>query len=60
MPRPVPAAAQQPVQDGQPAVRDGIKICWTFDERINDGFYCASSLKGVQAIVEDPARFIGT
>ncbi|MDB4968344.1 MAG: Pyruvate/2-oxoglutarate dehydrogenase complex, dihydrolipoamide acyltransferase [Myxococcales bacterium] len=45
-------------EDGKPAVRDGLKLCWTFDERINDGFYCASSLKGVQAVVEDPARFI--
>ena len=45
-------------EDGKPAVRDGLKLCWTFDERINDGFYCASSLKGVQAVVEDPGRYI--
>jgi hypothetical protein len=44
---------------GTPEVRDALKICWSFDERINDGFYCASSLKRVQEIVEDPARAIG-
>ncbi|MCA1665039.1 MAG: 2-oxo acid dehydrogenase subunit E2 [Myxococcales bacterium] len=44
---------------GQPEVRDAVKICWTFDERINDGFYCASSLRSVQRIVEDPAATIG-
>lgn len=44
---------------GAPEVRDAVKICWSFDERINDGFYCASSLKRVQEIVEDPAATIG-
>jgi hypothetical protein len=44
------------VHDGQPVVRDGVSVCWTFDERINDGFYCASSLKIAQEIVEDPER----
>ena len=44
---------------GTPEVRDALKICWSFDERINDGFYCASSLKRVREIVEDPARAIG-
>ena len=47
-------------EDGQPAVRDGVKHPLdSFDERINDGFYCASSLKGVQAVVEDPAAALG-
>ncbi|MCU1281459.1 MAG: Pyruvate/2-oxoglutarate dehydrogenase complex, dihydrolipoamide acyltransferase [bacterium] len=43
---------------GQPEVRDALKLCWTFDERITDGFYCASSLAGVQRIVEDPERHV--
>ena len=43
---------------GQPEVREAVKICWSFDERINDGFYCASSLQIAQRIVEDPARYI--
>jgi pyruvate/2-oxoglutarate dehydrogenase complex dihydrolipoamide acyltransferase (E2) component len=46
-------------ESGAPEVRDALKMCWSFDERINDGFYCASSLKGVQRIVEDPAASIG-
>jgi hypothetical protein len=46
-------------ESGAPEVRDAVKMCWSFDERINDGFYCASSLKGVQRIVEDPAASIG-
>jgi hypothetical protein len=46
-------------QGGAVEVRDAIKLCWTFDERINDGFYCASSLAGIQRIVEDPAAAIG-
>ena len=44
---------------GEPEVREAVKLCWSFDERINDGFYCASSLRGVQRIVEDPAATIG-
>ncbi|HEX8950953.1 MAG TPA: 2-oxo acid dehydrogenase subunit E2, partial [Polyangia bacterium] len=39
---------------GAPEVRDAVKVCWSFDERINDGFYCASSLRLVQEVVEDP------
>jgi pyruvate/2-oxoglutarate dehydrogenase complex dihydrolipoamide acyltransferase (E2) component len=45
--------------DGQPVVRDAVQLCWSFDERINDGFYCASSLRVAQKIVEDPAKLIG-
>ena len=45
--------------DGAPVVRDALKVCWSFDERINDGFYCAASLARVQRIVEDPAASIG-
>jgi hypothetical protein len=46
-------------ESGAVDVRDALKMCWSFDERINDGFYCASSLKGVQRIVEDPAATLG-
>jgi 2-oxoacid dehydrogenases acyltransferase (catalytic domain) len=42
----------------QPVVRDAVKVCWTFDERIHDGFYCASSLKIAQNIVEDPEKYV--
>jgi hypothetical protein len=43
---------------GAPVVKDGVKICWTLDERINDGFYCVNSLKIAQQIVENPAEHI--
>ena len=46
-------------EGGAVEVREAMKMCWSFDERINDGFYCASSLKGVQAIVENPAAALG-
>jgi hypothetical protein len=46
-------------RDGQPAVRDTVSVRWTFDERVNDGFYCAGSLKIAQQIVENPERFHG-
>ena len=45
--------------DGKPAVRDTTQVRWTLDERINDGFYCATALKIVQRTVEDPERFFG-
>jgi hypothetical protein len=47
------------IVDGKPEVRDGVTISWTFDERINDGFYCASSLQIAQRIVEDPEKYAG-
>jgi hypothetical protein len=46
--------------DDQPAVRDGIEVRWALDERINDGFYCATSLRHVQRIVENPEKYIGS
>jgi len=46
-------------RDGQPTVRDVVQVRWTFDERINDGFYCATALKVPQRFVEDPERHIG-
>jgi pyruvate/2-oxoglutarate dehydrogenase complex dihydrolipoamide acyltransferase (E2) component len=41
-------------EDDQPTVREGVKVRWTFDERINDGLYCASSLSLARATIEDP------
>jgi hypothetical protein len=40
-------------------VREGLRIRWSFDERINDAFYSARSLRIVQRILEDPARHLG-
>jgi hypothetical protein len=44
--------------NGQPTTRDLVKVCWTFDERIHDGFYCARSIDRAREIIEDPTRFV--
>jgi hypothetical protein len=46
-------------KNDQPVVKETVEIRWTFDERINDGFYCAASMRAAQRIVEDPERYIG-
>jgi len=38
----------------QPVVRDMQTIRYTFDERIEDGLYCAQALERFKAMVEDP------
>lgn len=45
--------------DGVPAVRNAVQVRWTFDERIQDGLYCAGSLRLVKDAVEDPERVVG-
>ena len=45
--------------DGKPTVHVGTQIRWTFDERINDGYYCSTAIKVTQRVVEDPERFFG-
>jgi len=40
-------------------VREGLRVGWTFDERINDGHYCTASLAIAQRLVEDPERHLG-
>ena len=44
---------------GQVEVRDAAGVRWTIDERIADGYYCATGLRLAQKIVEDPERFLG-
>lgn len=46
--------------DGEPTVKDTVEIRWSFDERINDGFYCASSLSLAKEVVEDPESVLGS
>jgi 2-oxoacid dehydrogenases acyltransferase (catalytic domain) len=41
---------------GQPEVRDLVSIRYSYDERINDGFYAAASLELVKGLLEDPER----
>jgi pyruvate/2-oxoglutarate dehydrogenase complex dihydrolipoamide acyltransferase (E2) component len=38
----------------QPVVRDVVSIKYSFDERINDGLYCARSLEIFKHAMEDP------
>ena len=46
--------------DDQPVVRDAVSVRWSFDERIADGFYCASSLEQCNAVIEDPEACLGS
>jgi len=46
-----------PDEHGAPVARDAVRVRFAFDERINDGFYCAASLDIVRAYVEDPDLF---
>lgn len=45
--------------DGKPAVKEMVECRWSFDERINDGFYCAASMRYLARHVEDPEKYIG-
>jgi hypothetical protein len=46
-----------PDEQGAPVAKDAVRVRYAFDERINDGFYCAASLDLVRAYVEEPERF---
>jgi len=45
--------------DAGVVAEETLLVRWTFDERIDDGFSCARSLRLAQEIVEDPARHLG-
>jgi hypothetical protein len=47
------------VEGSAVVVREGVRVRFTFDERINDGHYSATSLGIAQQILEDPARHLG-
>jgi hypothetical protein len=40
--------------DDAPVVRNVMRLRWTFDERINDGFYCVKTLELLKGYIEDP------
>ena len=44
-------------EDGQPVVRPTLRLRFTLDERVCDGFYAAQSLEILRADLEDPERF---
>jgi hypothetical protein len=46
-------------RDGRETIRDTLEVRWTLDERVNDGFYCASGLKWFKRLIEDPAKYVG-
>jgi hypothetical protein len=41
---------------GGPELRPALRLRYTFDERIEDGLYCARGLGELQRLVEDPAE----
>ena len=43
--------------DGQPVVKPTLRLRFSLDERICDGFYAAQSLEILRADLEDPERF---
>jgi len=47
-----------PVRGGT-QVRELLSVRWTLDERVNDGFYAARSLRIAQDVLEDPEGFLG-
>lgn len=56
----ISAPARVPIVEGDGiAVRDALRVRWTFDERIHDAFYGARSLAVARRIFEDPARILG-
>ncbi|HMG54443.1 MAG TPA: 2-oxo acid dehydrogenase subunit E2 [Kofleriaceae bacterium] len=47
------------VVDGAIEVRPSLILRYTYDERIEDGFYAASAIAKVRGWIEDPASWIG-
>lgn len=39
---------------GDPEVREVLQINWSFDERVNDAFFCMKCLQLIRAFIEDP------
>lgn len=55
-PRKIPVVEQP---GNKVAVREVVELRWSFDERINDGFYCATALKHFARMLENPDKYIG-
>jgi len=47
-----------PNRGGHPEVREVLQAYWSFDERVNDGFYCMGSLDLARHIVEHPEHYL--
>ncbi len=56
----VSAPCRMPFVEGDDVVvRPGVRVRWSFDERIHDAFYSARSLNLVRRIVEAPHEHLG-
>jgi hypothetical protein len=54
------APQRMPFVEGDAVIaHEGLRVRFTFDERIHDGFYAARSLAIAQRILEDPERHLG-
>jgi hypothetical protein len=45
--------------DGSLGIREVFTLRYTYDERIEDGFYAARALERLQALLETPAQLAG-
>jgi pyruvate/2-oxoglutarate dehydrogenase complex dihydrolipoamide acyltransferase (E2) component len=45
-----------PGENGTVVARPGVRAGFSFDERINDGYYCVAALQLARQLMEDPAR----
>ena len=45
--------------DGAVIARPSLLLRYSYDERIEDGFYCAQAIKRVREWIEDPAAWLG-
>ena len=52
--RPIPVV----LDDGTVVGRQIVTLRWTYDERIEDGFYAARALERLQALLETPERLL--
>ncbi len=46
--------------NGELVVKRTVEVRWSFDDRINDGFYCAASLRAVADVIENPEGMLGS
>ena len=54
------APAAFAADDGTVAARPGLTLRYTYDERVEDGLYCAAALNLLRERIEDPASWLGT
>ena len=47
------------LEDGSVASRESFALRYTYDERVEDGFYAARALERLKALLEDPAQLAG-